>query len=155
MTFKIIYRLNLDVRTEMLRELSELISTYTSVRTPASKPMVGENAYKHKAGTHVAAIIRSPSAYEIVPPQTVGNRRRIIIGELAGRTEAAFLMKLLGLTPTAEDAVRLTKGLKSLRTGDLFELELSKELETDIVNVEDRINKQREEQKTSKGGENL
>lgn len=142
MILKMIYRLNLDVRTEMLKELSELISSYTSVSTPASKPLIGVNAYKHKAGTHVAAIIRNPAAYELIPPQTVGNRRRIIIGELAGRTEAAFLMKLLGLTPNAEDAMKLTEGLKSLRTGDLFELELSREMESEMLDIEDRINKQ-------------
>jgi 2-isopropylmalate synthase len=125
------------------------------VKTPASKPLIGDNAYKHKAGTHVAAIIRDPAAYELTPPQTVGNRRRIIIGELAGRTEAAFLMKLLGLTPNTEDAVRLTKGLKGLRTGDLFELELSKEMESEIVQVEERLKRESETlDSQAKGGEN-
>ncbi len=141
---KLIYGLDLDVRTEMLKELSDLIVSYTSVKTPPSKPLVGDNAYKHKAGTHVAAIIRNPAAYELLPPETVGNRRRIIIGELAGRTEAAFLMNLLGLNPNAEDASRLVKGLKSLRNGDLFELELSKEMEAELLGVEDSVNKQGE-----------
>lgn len=141
---KLIYGLDLDVRTEMLKELSDLIVSYTSVKTPPSKPLVGDNAYKHKAGTHVAAIIRNPAAYELLPPETVGNRRRIIIGELAGRTEAAFLMSLLGLNPNAEDASKLVKGLKSLRNGDLFELELSKEMEAELLGVEDSVNKQGE-----------
>jgi isopropylmalate/homocitrate/citramalate synthase len=144
LAFKMLYRTDLDLRTEMLRELSGLISTYTAVKTPASKPLVGDNAYKHKAGTHVAAIIRNPAAYELTPPQTVGNRRRIIIGELAGRTEAAFLMKMFGLAPKSEDAERLMKGLKDLRTGDLFELELSKEMEREIVQTEDRLNREGE-----------
>ena len=144
MALKLIYGLNLDVRTEMLKELSELVSNYTSVKTHASKPLVGNNAYKHKAGTHVAAIVRNPAAYELCPPRTVGNRRRIIIGELAGRTEAAFLMNLLGLQPNAEDAVRLTNGLKNLRMGDLFELELSEDMEKKLLNVEDSVNRQNE-----------
>lgn len=152
---KLLYQVSLDVRMEMLRELSELVSTYTPVKTPMSKPLVGDNAYKHKAGTHVAAIIRNPAAYELAPPHLVGNHRRIIIGELAGKTEAAFLMKLLGLTPNSEDAAQITKGLKSLRTGDLFELELSKEMEREIVQVDERLNRESEtlDNKVKKGGE--
>jgi 2-isopropylmalate synthase len=142
LAFRIIYNLELDLRTEMLRELSELISTYTSVNTHQSKPLVGENAYKHKAGTHIAAIIRNPNAYELVPPQTVGNRRRIVIGELAGKNEAAFLMNLLGLKPNPIDALKVVNGLKNLNRGDLFELELSKDMEKDIIDVENEINNQ-------------
>jgi 2-isopropylmalate synthase len=74
MALKIIYGIDLGVRMEMLKELSDLISNYTSVKTPLSKPLVGENSYKHKAGTHIAAIIRNPAAYELVPPQTVGTK---------------------------------------------------------------------------------
>jgi len=136
---KVIYGVDLDVRTEMLRELSELISGYTGVKTPPSKPLIGENAYKHKAGTHVAAVIRNPAAYELLQPHVVGNRRRIIVGELAGRGEAAFLMKMLGLKPNAEDAARLANGLKSLRTGDLFELELSRDMEEELANLEEEF----------------
>ena len=143
MALKMIYRMDLNVRMEMLKELSELITNYTSTKTPASKPLVGENAYKHKAGTHIAAIIRNPAAYEFVSPKIVGNQRSVIIGELAGRTESAFLMNLLGLTPNSEDALKLTKGLKNLRTGDLFELKLSEEMEGKMIDVENNINRQR------------
>ena len=129
MALKIIYGIDLGVRMEMLKELSDLISNYTSVQTPLSKPFIGENSYKHKAGTHIAAIIRNPAAYEVVPPKTVGNQRSVIIGELAGKSEAAFLMNLLGLSPNSEDAIKITQGLKNLRTGDLFELKLSQEME--------------------------
>ena len=62
-----------------------------------SKPIVGESAYKHKAGTHLAAILQNPSAYEILEPRLVGNRRKIVFGELAGKNGAAYLLSLLGL----------------------------------------------------------
>ena len=61
----------------------------------------------------------------------------------------------LGLTPNSEDAAQITKGLKSLRTGDLFELELSKEMESEIVQVDERLNRESEtlDNKVKKGGE--
>ncbi len=142
MTLKIIYGIDIGVRMEMLKELSELVTNYTSVKTPLSKPLVGENAYKHKAGTHIAAIIRNPAAYELVSPQTVGNQRSIIIGELAGKSEAAFLMKLLGLSPNSMDAAKITQGLKNLRIGDLFELKLTQEMEGTLIDVENVLNRQ-------------
>lgn len=142
MTIKIIYGIDIGVRMEMLKELSELISNYTSVKTPLSKPLVGENSYKHKAGTHIAAIIRNPAAYELIPPQTVGNQRSIIIGELAGKSEAAFLMNLLGLSPNSDDAIKITQGLKNLRTGDLFEIKLTQEMEGHLIDGDNALNRQ-------------
>jgi hypothetical protein len=46
-------------------------------------------------------------------------------------------MKLLGLNPTAGDAQTVAKGLKSLRCGDLFELELSEELEREVAMIDE------------------
>ena len=139
MALTLVYDKKLKVKLDMLKELSDLIDMYTGVRTPESKPIVGENAYKHKAGTHIAAIIRNPVAYELVPPRTVGNRRRIIFGELSGKHGAAFLLRVLGLNPSMEEAVKLAQGLKRLRCGDLFELSLSEELEGEALKVEDKF----------------
>ena len=117
-----LYGLRLNVKQEMLKELSDVVSNYTGVRTPVNMPIVGENAYKHKAGTHIAAMIRNSSAYELIPPKSVGNKRRIIFGELSGKNGAAYLLKVLGLNPSVEDSINLAQGLKSLHKGDLFEL---------------------------------
>ena len=70
----LIYKSSNDLRLHMLKDLSRTISQYTGVEVPASKPVVGDSAYKHKAGTHLAAILRNPSAYEILEPKIVGNR---------------------------------------------------------------------------------
>src|SRR5919198_5244719 len=72
----LIYKSNNDLRLHMLKDLSKTISDYISLSIPESKPIVGSSAYKHKAGTHLAAILRNPSAYEILEPKIVGNRRR-------------------------------------------------------------------------------
>ena len=74
----------------MLKDLSKTISQYTRLEIPESKPIVGDSAYKHKAGTHLAAILRNPSAYEILEPKSVGNRRKIVFGELAGKNGASL-----------------------------------------------------------------
>jgi 2-isopropylmalate synthase len=123
-----------NFRLHLLRDLSRTISDYTEIPTPESKPIVGDSAYKHKAGTHLAAILRNPSAYEILEPRIVGNRRKIVFGELAGKNGAAYLLSLLGLETSKAEAEKMAKGLKELRMGDILELYLDERLESKILN---------------------
>ena len=132
----LIYKSNNDLRLHMLKDLSKTIAEYIDLRTPESKPIVGDSAYKHKAGTHLAAILRNPAAYEIIEPKIVGNRRKIVFGELAGKNGAAYLLSLLGLETTRHEAQQLARGLKELRMGDILELYLDERLERKILNDE-------------------
>ncbi|MDP9489523.1 MAG: 2-isopropylmalate synthase [Thermoproteota archaeon] len=130
----VIYGMPNDFRLHMLKDLSRTIVSYTHIDTPESKPIVGESAYKHKAGTHLAAILQNPSAYEILEPRLVGNRRKIVFGELAGKNGAAYLLSLLGLESSKVEAEKMAKGLKELRMGDILELYLDERLERKILN---------------------
>ena len=129
-----LYKSSNDFRLDMLQDLSRLIEEYTSIKPYDSKPIVGSSAYKHKAGTHLAAVLRNPAAYEPIPPRAVGNRRRIVFGELAGKTGAAYLMSILGLQKNDEQAKSVAAGLKGLRMGDLIEIPLEDRLEKKIIN---------------------
>lgn len=130
----VIYGIPNDFRLHMLKDLSRTIVDYTNIKTPESKPIVGESAYKHKAGTHLAAILQNPSAYEILEPRMVGNRRKIVFGELAGKNGASYLLSLLGLESSRAEAEKMAKGLKELRMGDILELYLDERLERKILN---------------------
>ena len=129
-----LYKSTNDFRLDMLVDLSRIIEQYTSIIPYDSKPIVGSTAYKHKAGTHLAAILRNPAAYEPIPPRVVGNRRKIVFGELAGKTGAAYLMSLLGLEKDVKQAKKVALGLKNLRMGDLLEIPLADRLEKKIIN---------------------
>jgi 2-isopropylmalate synthase len=130
----LIYKSNNNLRLHMLKDLSKTISQYTDIDISESKPIVGDSAYKHKAGTHLAAILRNPSAYEILEPKVVGNRRKIVFGELAGKNGAAYLLSLLGLETDQQEAQTLARGMKDLRMGDILELYLDDRLERKILN---------------------
>lgn len=132
----LIYKSNNNFRLHMLKDLSRTISDYTNIPIHESKPLVGDSSYKHKAGTHLAAILRNPSAYEIIEPKVVGNRRKIVFGELSGKNGSAYLLSLLGLDSTKENSESLARGLKELRMGDILELFLDEKLERKILNEE-------------------
>ncbi len=136
LALRMLYSEERRYRYEMLSELSQLVASYTNSVVNCNKPLVGKNAYAHKAGTHLAAIIQNPEAYEIVPPEAVGNKRRVVFGELSGKNGSAFLMKILGLEATPENSRKLARGLKSLQRGDLFEMTLDKELERKALDAE-------------------
>ncbi len=133
-SLNLIYKSNNSFRLHLLKDLSRTISDYTSIPIHESKPLVGDSAYKHKAGTHLAAILRNPSAYEIIEPKQVGNRRKIVFGELSGKNGSAYLLSLLGLDSNKENSESLAKGLKELRMGDILELFLDEKLERKILN---------------------
>ena len=139
MSLRLLYGVNRPFRYEMLSELSSLIASYSNSAIPSSKPLVGKNAYTHKAGTHLAAIIQNPETYELIPPKAIGNSRRVVFGELSGKNGAAFLMKTLGLEPTPEASQKLARGLKNLRVGDLFELGLTDRMEAEAVSTAENL----------------
>ena len=137
-----LYKSPNDFRLDMLVDLSRLIEQYTTIRPYDSKPIVGESAYKHKAGTHLAAILKNPAAYEPIPPRTVGQTRKAVFGELAGKTGAEYLMSILGLEKNVKNAKSVANGLKNLRMGDLIEIPLENNIERKINN-EEKVNKGR------------
>jgi 2-isopropylmalate synthase len=67
-------------------ELSRYVNEITNLVPNDSDPYVGKNAFAHKAGVHVSAIKRKPETYEHVDPCLVGNSRRILISDLAGKS---------------------------------------------------------------------
>jgi isopropylmalate/homocitrate/citramalate synthase len=136
MSLKLLYGCERQFRYEMLSELSKLVSTYTNNPTPSTKPIVGKNAYTHKAGTHLAAIVRNPEAYEVFPPKLVGNTRRLVFGELSGKNGAAYLLHILGVDSTNELSIEVARGLKNLQCGDLFELAVDGRLEDRTLSTE-------------------
>ncbi|HEU5119993.1 MAG TPA: 2-isopropylmalate synthase [Candidatus Nitrosocosmicus sp.] len=141
----LIYKSNNNFRLHMLKDLSRTISDYTNIPIHESKPLVGDSSYKHKAGTHLAAILRNPAAYEIIEPKQVGNRRKIVFGELSGKNGSAYLLSLLGLESTKENSESLARGLKELRMGDILELYLDEKLERKILN-EDYVKNNKEQE---------
>jgi 2-isopropylmalate synthase len=83
------------------REVAEI----ANLAPDAHAPYVGRSAFAHKAGVHVAAIRRSPRAYEHVDPELVGNHTRVVVSELSGRSNV--------LAKAAEYEVALDSGAEN------------------------------------------
>ncbi len=76
-----------------LTAVSKLISELANVRPLVSQPYVGRNAFTHKGGIHVDAVVKQSRTYEHASPEAVGNKRRILVSELAGKSNILFKMQ--------------------------------------------------------------
>lgn len=94
---KAFYDVDLGIDTTGLTGVSRLVSETTGVDVPRLAPWVGANAFTHESGIHATAVLMEPSTYECVPPELVGNRRRILIGKGSGRKVVRAKLEQLGI----------------------------------------------------------
>ncbi len=73
-----------------LTELAWYVSEVANVTPNDHQPYVGRSAFAHKGGIHVSAVMREASTYEHIDPALVGNERRVVVSELAGRSNLLF-----------------------------------------------------------------
>ncbi|WP_439573712.1 citramalate synthase [Phreatobacter sp.] len=85
--------------TKASRQLDELLN-----RPPnRHAPYVGASAFATKAGIHASAVLKEPETYEHVPPETVGNRRQVLVSEQAGKSNVLAELERVGLTVAKDD----------------------------------------------------
>ena len=87
-----------------LRLLSRFVSETANMIPLNSRPFVGESAFAHKGGIHVSAIMKVSKAYEHLEPELVGNRRRVLVSDLSGKSNIEYKAKELGIDLGANGA---------------------------------------------------
>ncbi|MEI7616406.1 MAG: citramalate synthase [Actinomycetota bacterium] len=68
-----------------LTSLSRFVAEVANQVPSNHQPFVGNSAFAHKAGMHVSGVSKFPKAFEHISPESVGNKRRILISELSGK----------------------------------------------------------------------
>ena len=99
-------------RLERLTEISHSIAELCNQSTPSVSPYVGHTAFSHKAGLHASALAKAPDMYQHVDPDVVGNRQRLVVSELAGRSNVLMKAAELGVEITDEQARKVLAEVK-------------------------------------------
>ncbi|MCW5699746.1 MAG: citramalate synthase [Rhodospirillales bacterium] len=86
-----------------LTHASRLLDERLNRQPNQGAPYVGEAAFTHKGGLHVSAVARDPRCYEHINPETVGNHRRIVVSDQAGRANILARFSDIGLEIDARD----------------------------------------------------
>jgi 2-isopropylmalate synthase len=66
-------------------------------------PYVGESAFATKAGIHASAILKEPETYEHVRPEIVGNKRKVLVSDQAGKSNVLAELARVGLSVDKND----------------------------------------------------
>lgn len=93
MAMKIGYHVNLPIKSERIMELSKLVERLSGEKISNNKPIVGNNAFCHESGLHVAALLKNPKTYEPFPPSLVGAEHTIAFGKHSGKGNIDFLLR--------------------------------------------------------------
>jgi 2-isopropylmalate synthase len=84
-------------RLAQLRDLSLYLDEMANQTPDPRAPFIGVTAFAHKGGMHVNAVNKLARSFEHIVPETVGNKQRILVGELSGRTNVMMKARELGL----------------------------------------------------------
>ncbi len=100
-----------------LKEVSQFVDEIANIRHDPRQPWVGSAAFAHKGGTHVNAVQKVIRSYEHIDPALVGNTRRVLISDLAGRSNILMKAQELGFkidseTPEVKNILARVKELE-------------------------------------------
>jgi 2-isopropylmalate synthase len=103
-------------KLKSLTRVSHLVNELANLIPNDHQPYVGRSAFAHKGGIHVSAISRDRKTYEHVDPTLVGNERRVLISELAGKSNIIYKLKekKLGLKGKGSFSKRVINRIKKL-----------------------------------------
>jgi 2-isopropylmalate synthase len=96
--------------TRVSRSLDEILNRASNRHAP----YVGDSAFATKAGIHASAILKDPATYEHVRPEAVGNRRRVLVSDQAGRSNVLAELERVGLIVERDDP-RVTRLLEIVK----------------------------------------
>ena len=110
----------LENLTATVRQIAEI----SNIKLNRSMPYIGKNAFTHKAGMHVDGILKSAGSFEHIQPEAVGNTRKIVMSEAAGRSLIVEKVRkfLPELQKYSQEATLILEQLKELEyQGYVFE----------------------------------
>ena len=85
---------------ERLTGICRRVAEIANVRISGSAPFIGKSAFAHKGGMHIDGVQKNPQSFEHIDPMVVGNERRLLMSEVAGR--ALMLKRIARIAPNLD-----------------------------------------------------
>jgi (R)-citramalate synthase len=114
MTLESLYSINTGIKCQDIYQLSRMVSRMTGLPLAPNKAIVGENAFTHEAGIHVHGLLADTSTYEPMHPETVGRKRRIVLGKHAGKASVELALREFGLGVTDDQLAEIVSRVKEM-----------------------------------------
>ncbi len=114
LTLKLGYETIPRENLKKLKEISNFVADIVNLPVPKNMPYVGDSAFAHKGGVHASAVLKNPKLYEHINPEEVGNRRKILVSDLAGKSNIIYKAKELGIKLDEKDP-RITELVQEIK----------------------------------------
>lgn len=111
---ELLYGWKTNINKEKIYQTSKLVERLTGVRIMPNFPIVGDNAFAHESGIHVHAVLKNASTFEPISPETVGARRKLVLGKHIGVHGVEAKLKELGIDYDSEQLKEITRKIKEL-----------------------------------------
>lgn len=108
-----------DDELAQLAKVSRTVYELANIEPFKRQAYVGESAFAHKGGLHVAAVQKNRETYEHIEPELVGNRQRVLVSDLSGRSNVLYKAKQFGYdvdysNPAIKAVLERTKELENI-----------------------------------------
>ncbi len=103
-----------DANLAKLRDVSRFVDELANLPHRKRQPYIGDSAFAHKAGVHVDAVAKNPLTYEHIIPDQVGNKRRILVSDMAGKSNILQKASELNIA-LSKDSPELSAILKKVK----------------------------------------
>jgi len=103
-----------------LTALSRYVFEVANLTPNIRHPYVGQAAFAHKGGIHVAAVLKLEDSYQHIDPTLVGNEKRVLVSELSGRGNIAYKAKEFGLNPESDEVKKVLGRVKEMENKGFF-----------------------------------
>ena len=133
----------IGIKESFIYTVSKLVESFSGVRIPANKPIVGENVFTQTAGIHADGDNKNNLYFNDLLPERFGRRRTYALGKTSGKANIEKNLQELGLKLSDEDLKKVTQ--RVIELGDKKETVTREDLPyiiSDVLNsnsVSDKV----------------
>lgn len=105
-----------EAQLSQISNLAHYVSDVANIPPVPYSPFVGRSAFAHKGGVHVSAVEKNASAYEHIRPELVGNKQRVLVSDLAGKSNIAYKAREMGIDLGTDELIsgRIVTAIKKM-----------------------------------------
>jgi len=92
-----------------LTRVSRIVESFSGVRIPANKPLIGENVFTQTCGVHADGDSKANLYYNALLPERFGRVRKYALGKTSGKANIRKNLEELGLSLDPDDMQKVTE----------------------------------------------
>ncbi|UCF30673.1 MAG: 2-isopropylmalate synthase [bacterium] len=134
-------KVHTGIKTEEIYRASRLVSGITGILVQQNKAIVGANAFAHEAGIHQDGMLKDPTTYEIMTPESVGIKESsLVLGKHSGRHAFRKRLEDLGIELTDDEIQTAFVAFKNLadRKKTVYDEDIEALIAEEILRLPDR-----------------